>query len=89
MKKVILTIIVLGFIVWISIKVDLPGFLFNKINSITESGPSFTKFINKKHYLLKSIAVDSTSKKSANMIELEKILNYQGSAGQTIHKLLK
>ena len=88
MKKVFLTILILSLIIWISIKIDLTGFLFNKVNSITESGYSFTMFINKKHYLFKSIAIDSTTKTS-RIIELEKILNYQSLAGQAIHKLLK
>ncbi|MHB8581427.1 MAG: hypothetical protein ACYDA4_16405 [Ignavibacteriaceae bacterium] len=89
MKKVLLIVLIFSLIVWLSIKVDFAGFLFNKVNSITESGDSFTRFINKKHYLIKSIAIDSTKMKSASMIELEKILNYQGSAGQAIHKILK
>jgi len=89
MKKVFFAILILSLIVWISIKVNLPAFLYNKVNSITDSGPSFTTFINKKHYLVKSIAIDTTAKKNKRMIELEKFLNYQSTAGQTIHKILK
>ncbi len=89
MKKLILGILIAAGAIWAAGKVDLPDYLLAQANKVTMSGDSFNKLVQKRHVLIKALIIDSSKINPQTRSELEKLFNYNRTAGEELKKIFK
>lgn len=84
-----LGLIIFGFAFWNSITYKIPEYLEKQAESISGMNhKEFNDFINKKHYLVKSWALDTTRVSPEVYKRLNETLNFQGTTINYLNKKL-
>ena len=76
-------------VIFLAVKFEIPDKLLKEMDKITNSDVSIDQQLHKRHYISKKLASDTTIMSSETKKELEKVLNYQQSAGRQLDKSLR
>ena len=82
-----LGIVIFGLAFWNSYTSGIPEFLEKQVESVSGMNhDEFNNFVNKKHYLVKSWALDTTKVSPETYRRLNETLNFQSTALNYIKK---
>ncbi len=76
-------------VIFLAVKFKVPDKLIKEMNKITNGDELIDQQLHERYYLSKKLATDTTIMSAKTKKELEKVLNYQQSAGRQLDKSLR